>query len=57
MTRQGIKWLYPFINKSFRILYLRSGRGIFSGFIEVLLTVLIVGIILFPIILLGGFNV
>ena len=57
MTRRGIKWLYPFINKSFRILHLRSGRGMFSGFFEVILTVLIVGIIMFPIMLLGGFNV
>jgi len=55
MTRQGIKWLYPLTNKNYRILTLRSGKGFFSGFIETALTILIVSIILFFIILLGGF--
>ena len=54
MTRRGIKWLYPVVNKSFHIMSLRSGRGLFYGLIEMLLTILIVGILMFPIISLGG---
>lgn len=54
MTRRGIRWLYPITNKSFHILYLRSGRGLFYGFKEVVLTILIAGIIVLPIFL-GGY--